>query len=185
VTVSSVVSRRPEASDFQAVENWFGRIGVTWLRLVGLAFLFLLMSLLIYIPVSIVGALFFLFSATLGTIALLVAPFIIIWIVIYLSFAPPGITLNKRPLIQAVKESVRLVQKNLPLVLLMLLIMLLLGTFLDWLLIAAENGTWFTLFNILIHAFVNTGFVTAFFILYQDHSAVLTDPEKALDDNYI
>jgi hypothetical protein len=185
VTISFVVNRHYGGSHNTGLDNWFARIGASWLRLIGLAFLFFLLALLIYIPVSIVGALFFLLSPALGTMALLVAPFIIIWIVIYLSFAPPGITLNNRSLIQAVKESVRLVQKNLPVVLLMLLLMLLLGTLVDWLLVAAENGTWFTLFNILIHAFVNTGFVTAFFILYQDRSAVLTESEKVVNDGYI
>ena len=182
VTVSSVVRQRQETDDDQAVGNWFSRIGSSWLRLIGLALLFFLAALVVYLPLSIIGAIFFLLSPTLGTVALLVAPFIIIWIVIYLSFAPPGITLNNRPLIQAVKESVRLVQKNLPVVLFMLLLMLLLGTLVDWLLVAAENGTWVTLFNILIHAFVNTGFVTAFFILYQDRAAELPDVKRALSD---
>jgi hypothetical protein len=186
LTISSVVSRRYYGnSDRLALDSWFTRIGTSWLRLIGLSFLFFLMALIVYIPISIIGALFFLISPMLGTMALLVAPFIIIWVVIYLSFAPPSITLNNRTMIQAVKESVRLVQTNLPLVLLMLMLILLLGTLVDWLLVAAENGTWFTLFNILIHAFVNTGFVTAFFILYQDRSAVLSDSEKVVKDGYI
>jgi len=63
---------------------------------------------------------------------------------------------------------------------LMILAILLLGAIIDWLLIAAENGTWFTMFNILIHAFVHTGFVTAFFILYQDRSAVLFASQESL-----
>jgi hypothetical protein len=185
VTISSVVSRYHGSEDKLALATWVTRIGTSWLRFIGLAFLFFLLALIIYIPISIIGTLFFLISPMLGTMALLVAPFIIIWIVIYLSFAPPGITLKNRSVIQAVKESVRLVQKNLPLVLLMLLLMLLFGTFVDWLLVAAENGTWFTLFNILIHAFVNTGFVAAFFILYQDRSAVLFDSEKVVNDGHI
>jgi hypothetical protein len=182
VTVSYVVSTREGSGTSEAANHWFKRIGSIWLRLLGLVFLFLFLTILIYIPISIVGAVSFLLSPLLGTMVILVAPFIIFWIAIYLSFAPPGITLNNRSLIQAVKESVRLVQRNLPVVLLMILIILLLGTFVDWLLITAENGTWFTLFNILIHAFVHTGFVAAFFILYQDRSAVFSASEEALND---
>jgi hypothetical protein len=185
LTISAVISRREETAAGEAGGHWFKRIGSSWLRFLGLALLFLLVALLIYIPISIVGAIFFLLSPILGTIIILVAPFIIFWIAIYLSFTPPGITLNNRTLTQAVKESVQLVQKNLPVVLLMILAILLLGAFVDWLLIAAENGTWFTLFNILIHAFVHTGFVTAFFILYRDRSAVLSAPQKALNDGTI
>ena len=182
VTVSSVVGERLDSSENQTSNSWFTRIGVSWIRLIGLALLFFLAALIVYVPISIVGAVFFLLNPTLGTLAILVAPFIIIWIVIYLSFAPPGIALNNRSLLQAVKESILLVQTNLPVVLLMLLLMLLLGAIVDWLLILAENGTWFTLFNILIHAFVNTGFVTAFFILYQDRAAELPDVKRALSD---
>lgn len=182
VTVSFVVSQSQETNENQIVENWFTRIGVSWFRLIGLALLFFIAALIIYIPISIVGAVFFLLNPTLGTLALLIAPFIIIWIVIYLSFAPPGITLNNRSLFQAVKESIQLVQSNLAVVLLMLLLMILLGAIVDWVLILAENGTWLTLFNILIHAFVNTGFVTAFFILYQDRAAELTGAKRALGD---
>jgi hypothetical protein len=179
VTISVVISQREKVGESEAVTQWFRRISTSWLRFLGLALLFLLVAMLVYIPFSIIGAVFFLLSPLLGTMVILVAPFIIFWIAIYLSFTPPGITLNNRSLIQAVKESVQLVQKNLPVVLLMILAILLLGTIVDWVLVAAENGTWFTLFNILIHAFVHTGFVTAFFILYQDRFVVLSAPKKA------
>jgi hypothetical protein len=180
VTISVVIGQREETGETEKVDRWFKKIGGTWLRFLGLALLFLLVAIIIYIPISIIGAVFFLLSPLLGTMVVLVAPFIIFWIAIYLSFTPPGITLNNRSLIQAVKESVQLVQKNLPVVLLMILAILLLGAIIDWLLIAAENGTWFTMFNILIHAFVHTGFVTAFFILYQDRSAVLFASQESL-----
>lgn len=180
VTISSVVSQRQENANNQTISDWFTRIGASWLRLIGLALLFFILMLVIYLPISIVGAVFFLLNPTLGSIALLLAPLILIWIAIYLSFAPPGITLNNLPLFQSVKESLRLVQTNLPAVLTMLMLIIVLGALLDWFLILAENGTWFTLFNILIHAFVSTGFVTAFFILYQDRAAAFSDAEKVL-----
>ncbi len=186
VTISAVVSKRETADGGQSGDNgWSAHIGSSWLRLIGLALLVFLVAMFIYIPISIVGAIFFLLNATLGTVVLLLAPLILIWIVIYLSFAPPGVTLNDRSLSQSVRESVRLVQTNLPAVFLMLLLILVLGTVLDWLLLAAENGTWLTLFNILIHAFVNTGFVTAFFILYQDRASVVPNVERALNDGSI
>jgi hypothetical protein len=46
----------------------------------------------------------------------------------------------------------------------------------------AENGTWFTMFNILIHAFVSTSLVAAFFILYQDRSAKLHNGRNLLKE---
>jgi len=180
VTISFVVSSKEESVEHESSNNWFARIGLSWLRLIGLAILFLIAAVVVYIPVSIVGALFFMINATLGTFALLLAPFVLIWIIIYMSFAPPGITLRNRPVLKAVKESLQIVQGNLPVVLTMLLFIILFGALLDWLLIMAENGTWFTLFNIMIHAFVSTSLVAAFFILYQDRSArLLNEPVEA------
>ncbi|MFN2140612.1 MAG: hypothetical protein ACK2U5_09030 [Candidatus Promineifilaceae bacterium] len=179
VTISFVVSSKQETADNESDNNWFARIGLSWLRLIGLAILFLLAALVVYIPVSIVGAIFFMMNATLGTFALLLAPFVLIWIIIYMSFAPPGVTLRNRPVFKAVKESLLLVQGNLTVVLAMLLFIILIGALVDWLLILAENGTWFTLFNILIHAFVSTSLVTAFFVLYEDRSArLLNEPAE-------
>jgi hypothetical protein len=173
VTISSAVRKVRDGDEHATSSGWLAWIGGSWFRLLGLALLFFMLSLIIYIPISIMGALSFMINATLGTLVLLIAPFVLIWIIIYLSFAPPGITLNNRPLFQAVKESIQLVQGNLPIVLTLLLFTLLTGILLDWLLIMAENGTWLTIFNILIHAFVNTGFVAAFFVLYQNRAAAI------------
>ncbi len=180
VMVSAVVSSEAGGTENHSAGSWLLYSGKSWLRLLGLALLFFVIALAIYIPISLIGALFFLLNAALGSMVLVLAPFILVWFVVYLSFAPPGITLNGRSTLQAVKESVQLVQANLAVVLTLLLIMLILGAVVDWLLILAENGTWFTLFNILIHAFVNTGLVTAFFVLYQDRATVLLNSGLAL-----
>lgn len=181
-TVASVVSKRlPEGTE-RSSSSALIRIVKNWLRLVVLGLLFFVITLIFYMPVSIIGAIMFLLNSTLGTVVLLLAPLLLIWVIIYLSFAPPGIAVNDRPVIQAVKESLRLVQTNLTAVLTLLLVILLLGAVLDWLLLLAENGTWLTLFNILIHAFVNTAFVSAFFILYQDRAAVLFNGEPVAGD---
>jgi hypothetical protein len=174
VTIASVVSEQGSEAGEKTFDQWLSTIGRSWLRLIGLALFFLLLALIVYLPISIVGALLFLLSSTLGTLVLLLAPIIIIWIVIYLSLAPPGITLNGRTLFPAVMDSVRLVQTNLAAMLTMLLLILLIGTLVDWLLLLVDNGTWLTLFNILGHAFVHTSLVTAFFIFYQDRTAVPT-----------
>ena len=156
------------------------QIGISWLRLLGLAFVFFLMAMIIYVPISIIGALLFLISPMLGTLAPLVAPFVIIWIVIYLSFSPPGITLNNRSIVsRPLKKAFNSVQSNLPACALYATAYAVVGNSCGLAADPAENGTWFTLFNILIHAFVNTGFVAAFFILYQDRAAVFVQIREA------
>jgi hypothetical protein len=178
ISIAKVVSDRRITENQFAAGKWLARIGTSWIRLLGLAILFILAALIVYIPISIVGALLFLLNATLGMMVVLLAPLIIIWVAFYLSFSPPGITLKNRSLFQSVKESLQLVQTNLSSVLAIFLLILLFGAIIERLLILAENGTWLTVFNILIHAFVSTGFITAFFILYQDRAQRFEDLEK-------
>jgi hypothetical protein len=114
------------------------------------------------------GGILFLINSGLGSIVILVGPFLLIWVVIYLVFAPSGIILNGRPVFRAVVESVRIVQANLPATLIFLLAVLLISTLVDWLLIMADGGTWLTLVNILAHAFISTALLAAIFIFYRD-----------------
>lgn len=181
VTIAAALDNHQSHSGSSPAGQWAGSILKSWLRLVGLALLFLAIALIVYLPFSIIGALAFFLSATVGTIVLLFAPLVIIWVIIYLSFAPPGITINNRSLLQSVKESIQLVQGNLAVVLTMLLLTLLLGMVVDWLLILADNGTWLTVFNIVIHAFVNTALIAAFFLIYRNRAALLYAGETSLN----
>jgi hypothetical protein len=173
VMITAVVSPGTDGPDWR---SWPGRIGTAWKRLLVLALFFVAISMVVYVPISVIGGLIFVFFPPLGTLILLIAPFMLIWAVIYLSMAPQIITLYDQPALRAARESMRFVQKNLLAVLLLLLLILLLGTVVDWLLILAENGTWFTLINILGHAFVSTALVTALFVFYRDRSTLLGAP---------
>jgi hypothetical protein len=148
--------------------QWGKRFLSSWLRLIGLALIFLFIVMVLYIPLIFVGTILFLINGTLGSIALLVGPFLIAWIVIVLSMAPYGIIFYGRPLLRAVVESVRMVQAYLPSILYLLFTVMLIGALLDWLLFAVENGTWLTMVNIIGHAFVSTALVAAVFIFYRD-----------------
>lgn len=176
--IASAVKNQSFAEDQLSPGQWGKRVMSSWLRLMGLLLLFLLMLMILYIPLILIGTILYLINSTLGSISLLLGPFLAIWIIIYLSLAPQGIVLNGRPLLRAVIESVRLVQANLPSVLLLLLTVFFTGAILDWLLFAVENGSWLTLVNILGHAFVSTALVAAIFIFYRDRYQVLLDPDS-------
>ncbi len=184
-TVASVVGKRNRSGKDQSSGTWVASIGVNWLRLLGFALLFLLLAVIVYVPVSMVGAIFFLLNSTLGMLVLFVAPLIIIWITIYLSMTPQSITLNGQPLFRALRESVLLVQTNLLAVLSLLLIILLLSAIVDWLLIMVESGGWLTLVNILGHAFVHTALLTAFFIFYQDRSGLSAETRATRNGDHL
>jgi hypothetical protein len=142
----------------------------TWWRLLVLALLFIAIAMTVYLPISLVGGIAFMFSPAVGTLILLAAPFIIIWIVIYFSMTPQIILLDSLPALRAVRESARFVQRNMLTVLLLLLIILLVNTIVDWLLVMAENGTWLTVINLLGHAFISTALTTAVFVFYRDRA---------------
>lgn len=166
--ITAVVSQPPGRIDWR---YWARKWAPATRRLFGLALLFIGVSLLIYLPISFVGAVAFLIAAPLGTLILLMAPLVLVWVVIYLSMAPQIIFLEEQPALRAARGSLGFVQHNLLPVLLLLLLILLAGTVVDWLLVLAENGTWFTLINIAGHAFVSTALVTAIFVFYRDRAA--------------
>lgn len=152
---------------------WSQRIGRNWLRLLGLTLLFVLNALMIYLPLMFVGALFSLVSGVLGMLVLLMGPVLLLWLVIFLCFAPAGIVMNGRSVLRAIVESAQLVRINLWPTLTLLLTIFLAGLLLDWLLLLADMGTWLTLVNIVGHAFVSTALLAALFIFYRDRYQVL------------
>jgi hypothetical protein len=179
--IASVISKQTPEMNQLTAGQWGKRFLSSWLRLIGLALIFIFIVMVLYIPVIIVGTILFLINSTLGSIALLVGPFLIAWVVIVLSMTPYGIVLNGRPLLRAVVESVRLVQAYLPSILYLLFTVMLIGALLDWLLFAVENGTWLTLVNIIGHAFVSTALVAAVFIFYRDRYTAMFNPDAVYE----
>ena len=103
-----------------------------------------------------------------------------LWLVIYLFFAPHGLVLHGRSLIQAASESMRLVRVHMFSVLGLLLAVFVIRNLLGMLLLLADDGSWLTLAGILGHAFVMTSLVTATFIFYRDRYRLLFAEVKPL-----
>ena len=179
--VASSISKQPSVENILNSNHWAKRVLLSWLRLIGLMFLFLFIVMILYIPLIMIGTVLFLINGTLGSIALLVGPLLIAWVVIYFSLAPYGIILNGRPLLRAVTESMRLVHTNLPSVLFLLLAVFIIGALLDWVLFSVENGSWLTLVNLFGHAFVSTALIAAIFIFYRDRYMVLFGHETTYE----
>ncbi len=150
--------------------SWIGR---SWLRLLGLALLFIAVTLLIVLPVTFVGTLIGLFSQVLAALVLLALPVMLLWLIILLSYTPEGIVLSPRPFLATIATSVRLFQKNFLTALLLLLVVLLISRVTSWLLLTADDGTWLTLAGILAHAFVATALSAAMLIFYRDRYRLL------------
>lgn len=164
-----------------AADHWVKRALVSWMRLLGLMLIFAIVTLILYAPVVIVGSILWLINPALGSLAVMGGLFLVTWVIVMLCMAPFGIVLNGRPVLRAVGESVRLVQKNFSTVIFLLFTIFLIGTLLDWLLVLVENGSWFTVVNIVGHAFVSTALVAALFIFYRDRYTRMFEPQAVLE----
>ncbi|MEZ4517835.1 MAG: hypothetical protein R3C44_13790 [Chloroflexota bacterium] len=176
--IASVVVRSEDetvehsSANIGALLQWIGR---TWLRFGLLALLFLVVFLLIVLPISFIGAFVALISQILATFILFAAPVILLWVAVFLSYTPQGMTLNRKSFFPSLADSVRLFQANLLPALSLLLVVVLTRQLLGWLLLSADDGSWLTLVSLLGHAFVSTALSTAMLIFYHDRYRLLPD----------
>lgn len=154
-------------------------IGRTWLRFSALTGLFLAIVIFVFVPVSIAAGLVSLLSQLLATLVLLAAPVVLVWITIFLSFAPQGMVLNRKSFVPTLGESIRLFQENLSSALALLLVVIVTRQLLAWLLLSADDGSWLTLASILGHAFVSTALSAALLIFYRDRYRLMPGPAVA------
>jgi hypothetical protein len=144
------------------------KLATNWLKLMGLVITLLIFAIMVYIPVVIVGVLAALISQGLASVVLLAGPVLILWLVVYLVFAPHGIFVNGRPLGRAMIESLQMMRYFLLSAVTLLLFVILIGRSVDWLLLLADDGSWLTWAGIWGHAFVSTALLAATFIFYRD-----------------
>ena len=135
------------------------------LFLLGVVFIFALF--VVWIPLLPLAVILGLIANSLFIVVMLFG-FVIVAVTLIL--AVPAIVFRGRPVLVAVKDSIRLVYNNtMPTVNMLLLVILISsGTNLLWRL--ADDGSWLTLVSITGHAFVNTALVTTIFIFYRDRS---------------
>lgn len=158
---ASVVRQMP-------VRQALDKLVTNWLKLMGLVITLLIFAIMVYIPVVIVGVLAALISQGLASVVLLAGPVLILWLVVYLVFAPHGIFVNGRPLGRAMIESLQMMRYFLLSAVTLLLFVILIGRSVDWLLLLADDGSWLTWAGIWGHAFVSTALLAATFIFYRD-----------------
>lgn len=170
---ASVVRQMP-------VRQALGRLVTNWLKLMGLVITLLIFAMMVYIPVVIVGVLAALISQGLASIVLLAGPVLILWLVVYLVFAPHGIFVNGRPLGRAMIESLQMMRYFLLSAVTLLLFVILIGRSVDWLLLLADDGSWLTWAGIWGHAFVSTALLAATFIFYRDRYDSLFGAKQSL-----
>src|SRR5690606_24452305 len=68
----------------------------TWLRLMGLTALFVALSMVVIFPIALVAGFISLLSQVMGSIFLMGGVIFVIWIIMFLSYTPQGMTLNPK-----------------------------------------------------------------------------------------
>jgi hypothetical protein len=166
--IAQEVGRKPGKSVRLSLPLLLGRVIRLWGQLLGLTLLVISLAVLVYVPLLPLSLLLGLFSTILAAFALMTGPVLILWLIIYLFFAPHGLALNGRSLLQAATESIYLVRSHLFSVVGLMMILFLGRNIMATLLLLADDGSWLTLASILGHAFVMTSLVAATFIYYRD-----------------
>ena len=146
----------------------FRRLPVYCLRVLFLALMLLILCLFIYVPLALAAAVITLISPALGSMVMFGALVLLIWLIFYLSFGMHGILLKERPVLRALFDSLRFVQRNwLPALALFLLIVGVRNV-LAWAWLQVDTGSWLTLVSIAGYAFINTALVAATYVFYRD-----------------
>lgn len=160
-----------------ALGRFAGWLPAYGLRILVLAVALLLAVLAVFLPILLVATFLTLLSPAFGSLVILLAPALLLWLVFYLSFSMHGILLADRPVFGAMLASARLVQRFWLPSLLLFLMVLSIRNLLTWLWLLVDTGGWLTLASIAGHAFVSTGLIAATFIFYRDRMELLQAPD--------
>ncbi|HUS93622.1 MAG TPA: hypothetical protein VMZ24_00410 [Patescibacteria group bacterium] len=165
----SYVLQEPKVDYRSNIGSNIKRLVVSYIRLIGLGIVFVFMLMALWLPLLSVAFLAGIVSSSLFYLVVILGLAISLSIVAYLSLTIPAIVFANRTVNEAIRESVRLVHKNLSSVLGLLLVVVLVGSVTRLLWHLADNGSWMTLISIAGNAFISTALVMAIFIYYRDH----------------
>ncbi|MCI0399134.1 MAG: hypothetical protein L0332_17675 [Chloroflexi bacterium] len=181
-TYLSLIAQAIRAHGRQArlnLRRFVQMLAVNGLRLFGLGLAFLFFLFLVYIPLLPVALFAGLFDAGVA-LAVLTMGFVLV--AVYLSLAVPGIILDGRPLVRAMLDSVRLVQRHMVPTVFLFLLVSVISSGLNSLWLLADDGSWLLLAGIFGHAFVSTALAATVFVFYRDRAASLAgDSEQATE----
>ncbi|MBL8056785.1 MAG: hypothetical protein JNK29_08810 [Anaerolineales bacterium] len=151
-----------------------------WARLTTLAVLALGLVFILGGPTLVMAVLLALIHPLLGNLASIIGATLILWALIFGAFALPGIVLQRRGLLGALWDSVRLVQSNLPQTAGLFVAVVLVNFGLSGVWNLPGGDSWFLLLGLGGHALVSTALVAAIFVFYQDRYRWWLETQQAL-----
>lgn len=153
-----------------------------WARITALALLAVLATFLVGAPTTVMALTLGAFSPLLRDMVGILGATLVLWVMLFGAFALHGIVLQRRGLLGAVWDSVRLAQASLPQTtgLFVAVTLVNLGLGFVWSLPRADS--WWLLIGLAGHALVSTALIAATFVFYKDRYRWWVEMQQALRD---
>lgn len=139
-----------------------------WLRLIALVALWVFLLTIFGLPALLFAGLLALISPIIGSLFTFLASMLGLWALLYMGFTLHGIVLQRRGLLGALWDSIRLVHRNLPPTASLFAVVLLLSAGLSVLWNIPADDSWLLLIGVAGHAVVSTALAAATFTFYKD-----------------
>ena len=156
-------STAPSPEHFQ-----FKLLGRQFVDSVGMALLILIVGAFLLIPVGFLISILSLFGSGVVEFLLLLAGFVLLWMLIPFAFSPHGIFVTQQRVVPSMILSSRMVRFFLPGTGTFILMCALISEGLNLVWAVPPSNSWLALIAILGHAFVTTGLIAATFIYYRE-----------------
>jgi hypothetical protein len=151
-----------------------------WARLTALALLAVGVVFVLGGPTLVMAVLLALIHPLLGNLASILGATLILWALIFGAFALPGLVLQRRGLLGALWDSLRLVQSSLPQTTGLFVVVALINFGLGMVWNLPGDSSWLLLVGLGGHALVSTALVAATFVFYQDRYRWWLEMQQAL-----
>jgi hypothetical protein len=144
-----------------------------------------ILSMIIGMPVFLVLAVAFQFSAIIANLLVLFLSLASMWVIVPLYFWPHGIFIKQQNVLTSILSSVQLMRFTLPTSSLFVLTVFLLTFGLNFLWSIPPENSWMTLLAIFGHSFVATALLAASFVYYRDMNIWLQSVIEKLRPNIV
>ena len=148
-----------------------------WLRLIGLILILAGVGIVVGVPVLFLVAGATLLARELGSFGMALLMTILLWLQLYLFFAPDAIFVSRVGPLQAIRRSVAVVRANFwaAVRIVVLITIILLGVGQVWAALA-ERAPWGPALGILGNAYIASGLVAASMLFYRERVEALPSP---------
>lgn len=105
---------------------------------------------------------------------------VILWVSLFGAFTVHAMVMNRRNLLLAIWDSVRVVQWNVSATMLLFMLVVLVNSALQLIWQLADTGSWLVVLGMIGNAFISTGLIVATFVFFKDRYRYWQEMREAL-----